>query len=423
MRILIRNAQILDPAGGRNGRGDLCLSDGKILDVSDEISAPADRIIDATGLMALPGLVDMHVHLRDPGQTHKEDILTGCLAAASGGVTSLVCMPNTSPPADSPGTIAYILEKAGSAAARVYPAACITSGMEGRALCDLAALAGAGAAAFSDDGRPVPDAALMLEAMRQAASLRLPVLSHCEDLSLAGGGIMHEGAVSKQLSVKGIPAAAEDTASAREIALAASSGYPVHLCHVSTAVSLRMIRAAKRDGVPVTCETAPHYFTFTEGDLLSRKADFRMNPPLRTEADRKAVLEALADGTIDAIATDHAPHTAEEKAGFSTAPNGVIGLQTSLAAAYTALVRPGIVSMSRLAELMSVRPARIMGLPAGSLRPGENADLILFDPKAEWTVEKEKLAGKSHNTPFDGRRLFGRVMLTICRGLPVYEAL
>lgn len=423
MRVLIRNAQILDPAGGRSGRGDLYLSDGKILDVSDEISAPADRIIDATGLMALPGLVDMHVHLRDPGQTHKEDILTGCLAAASGGVTSLVCMPNTNPPADSPETIAYILEKSGEAAARVYPAACITSGMEGRALCDLAALAGAGAAAFSDDGRPVPDAALMLEAMRQAVSFGLPVLSHCEDLSLAAGGIMHEGAVSKRLSVRGIPAAAEDAASAREIALAASSGYPVHLCHVSTAVSLRMIRAAKRDGVPVTCETAPHYFTFTEGDLLSRKADFRMNPPLRTEADREAVLEALADGTIDAIATDHAPHTAEEKAGFLTAPNGVIGLQTSLAAAYTALVRPGIVSMSRLAELMSVRPARIMGLPAGSLRPGENADLILFDPKAEWTVEKEKLAGKSHNTPFDGRRLSGRVMLTICRGLPVYEAL
>lgn len=421
MTILIKNARIIDPANKVDETGSVYIKNGLIAAVGECGQAAADTVIDAGGLYAFPGLCDMHVHLRDPGQTQKEDIFTGCEAAVSGGVTSLVAMPNTVPAVDSAATLRAILERAKGAAARVYQTASISCALGGKNPTDLAALKSAGAIGFSDDGRPVENSRMMMSAMAAADELMVPVLSHCEDLSLAGHGIINEGEVSRKLRVVGIPAAAEDADTARVIALSASSGYPVHICHVSTAVSLNMVRAAKKDGVKVTCETAPHYFTFTEKDVEFRDADFRMNPPLRTLSDQEAVLKALRDGTIDAIATDHAPHTADDKADFHKAPNGVVGMQTSLAAAHTALCRTGIISVGKLIELMSVNPAKIMRIEAGTLSVGAPADVALFDPSENWTVVKEELKGKSHNTPFKSMTLSGRVKYTICRGEIVYK--
>lgn len=416
---LIQNVRIYTGRG--TAQGNIAVQDGRFLFVGGEREVPARKVINASGLCAAPGLVDMHVHLRDFGQSAKETIATGCRAAAAGGVTSLAAMPNTLPPVDSPEQVAEVLRRAQSAPARVYPVAAVTQGMKGEVLNDFSALKAAGAAAFSEDGRPVASAKLMADAMAKAQRLEMPLLSHCEDLSLTAGGIIHEGEISRALGVKGVPAASENAATARDIALAASYGLSVHVCHVSTAVSLRMIRAAKRDGVKVTCETAPHYFTFTDGELMRKNADFRMSPPLRTEADRLAVIEGLRDGTIDAIATDHAPHTPQEKSDFCTAPNGVAGLETSLAASITALVKPGYITLEKLIELMSTAPASILDIPGGRLAEGEKADLVLFDPDEEWTVDRERLHGKSQNTPFHGKTLTGRVHATLCRGRLVYQ--
>lgn len=420
-KLLIQNAAILDPANGRSIQGDLLIEHGKIAAVGPGLSADGCEILDAAGLTAAPGLFDMHVHLRDPGFTQKEDVYTGCAAAAAGGVTSLLCMPNTNPACDSGATVRYLLDKAKDAPARVYVAGCITKGLQSRELCDLEELKAAGAVALSDDGRPVENTALLAKAMKQAPELGLHIVAHCEDLFLAKGGILNEGAVSRQLGVTGIPAAAEDAGTAREIALAAAYGVPIHICHVSTATSVALIRDAKRRGVRVTAETAPHYLLLTERELLKRDADYRMNPPLRTEQDRLALIEGLRDGTLDAIATDHAPHTPEEKADFVKAPNGSIGMETSLAACITALVEPGLLPLSQLIEKMSTAPARILNLPAGTLSVGTDADLVLFDPGEKWTVDPEKLHGKSRNTPFKGRTLTGRVKATLCRGKFVYR--
>lgn len=421
-QLMIKDVRIVDPASGRDTVGDIFIEDGKIAEVGridgDKL---ADHVIDGSGLMALPGLVDMHVHLRDPGQTHKETLHTGALAAAAGGVTSLLAMPNTAPAVDTPAVLEDILERAAKEPVRIYQSACITKGLKGETPTDLSALAAAGATAFTDDGRPVYNSRYMRDALVSAAALGRPVVSHCEDLELAGGGIMKEGPVSGKLGVRGIPNAAEDAAVAREVALAASAGVPLHICHVSTAVSLAVIRAAKRDGVQVTCETGPHYFWFTEEALLGRDADFRMNPPLGSAADKKAVIAALLDGTIDAIATDHAPHSPAEKADFEKAPNGVVGMETSLAASYTALVKTGLMDMADLVRLMSLNPARILGIPGGTLAEGAPADLVLFDPEVRWTVEPDRLHGKSRNTPFKGMELTGKVRCTICRGQLVFQ--
>lgn len=422
MTLAIRNVRLIDPASGRDEIGDICIADGAIESVGPGAGErPAGRVIEGGGLMALPGLVDMHVHLRDPGQTHKEDLHTGSLAAAAGGVTSLLAMPNTSPAVDTPEVLRDILARAEGEPVRIYQSGCITTGLKGETPADLAALSAAGAAAFTDDGRPVYNSRYMRQALIEAARLGKPVVSHCEDLYLAAGGIMNEGPVSRALGVRGIPAAAEDAAVAREVALAAETGAPLHVCHVSTAGSLAIIRAAKKNGVRVTCETGPHYFWFTDGALKARDADFRMNPPLGSTADKKAVLAALLDGTIDAIATDHAPHAPAEKADFEKAPNGVVGMETSLSAGYTALVKSGLMDMADLVRLMSLNPARILGLPAGTLSPGAPADLCLFDPAACWTVEPSELHGKSRNTPFKGMTLAGKVRLTVCRGRVIYE--
>ncbi len=423
-RILLRNMRIYDPAGGWDGRvGDVLLEDGLVRAVGCGLPAEGAQVLEGEGrLCAAPGLVDMHVHLRDPGFTEKEDVFTGCRAAAAGGVTSLLCMPNTKPAADTPETVRYILEKAEQADARVYVAAAITRGLGEGELCDLEALRAAGAAAFSNDGRPVVNSAHMARAMAEAARLGVPVVSHCEDLYLSQGGLMNEGAVSRALGVKGVPAAAEDCGTAREIALAAAYGVPVHICHVSTRTSVALIRDARRRGVQVTGETAPHYFALTEEELRTKDADKRMSPPLRTEEDRLAVIEALRDGTLQAIATDHAPHTPEEKACFETAPNGSIGMETSLAASLTYLVKPGLLSLSQLIRLMSTAPAGLLGLHAGTLAQGSPADAVVFDPEEEWTVDPARLHGKSRNAVFKGRRLTGRVLATVCRGKVVYQA-
>lgn len=421
-RLLIRGARIVNPARGEDYVGNILIAGGEVRAVSENI-APDDEteVIEAAGLTAAPGFVDLHVHLRDPGFTGKEDVLSGCRAAAAGGVTSLLCMPNTKPAVDTPETVQYILDKAKNADARVYVAAAVTKNIQGTELNDLDALRKAGAAALSDDGRPVLDTAHLVAAMKKAPELGMLLTAHCEDLYLAKNWLMHEGAVSRELGLPGVPAAAEDSGTAREIACAESYGLPVHICHVSTKTSVEMIRAAKARGVRVTAETGPHYLLLTDEALRKKDADYRMNPPLRSEEDRLALIEGLRDGTLDAIATDHAPHTPAEKADFEKAPNGVIGMETSFAVSCTALVKTGIMTLPELIYRMSTRPAEILGIEAGAIAPGMAADIVLIDENEEWTVDPEKLHGKSRNTPFKGMRLTGKVKMTLLGGRIVYE--
>lgn len=416
MGYYLKNVRIIDPSQGLDALGDLLLREGVIAQGSP---GPEDQAIDCGGLVAAPGLVDLHVHLRDPGQTHKEDLFSACRAAAAGGVTSLLAMPNTQPAMDSPQLVADLLERARSANCTVYTAACVTKGLLGQECADYAALKAAGAIALSDDGKPVASTRCLLEALSAAQDLGLTLAAHCEDLDLAQGGLMNQGETARRLGVQGTPPAAEDCGVAREIAAAASIGAPVHICHVSTWGSVALIRDAKRRGVAVTAETCPHYLLLTDRALESMDADYRMNPPLGSEGDRQALLEALCDGTLDAISTDHAPHTPEEKADFITAPNGAIGMETSLAAAWTALEER--LPLSRVIELMSWNPAKILGIPAGTLALGAVADVVLFDPERRWTVNPEKLHGKSRNTPFKGMELKGKVVMTFSRGRLVYQ--
>lgn len=414
--ILLKNVRAVDDM--KDSFCDIFIEDGKIGAVGRFLSKEADRVIDGGGkLVVIPSLFDMHVHFRDPGQTHKEDILTGCAAALAGGVTGVVCMPNTDPPIDSAETVQYILEKAKDTGVDVYPAGCITKGMKGTELYDWSSL---GVKIISDDGRPVANGELMRRALEESARNGLLVASHCEDLDIIIGGIVNKG-VSEKLGVKGMDRASEDSVTAREIALADSCGAHIHICHVSTKGSVGLIRDAKKRGIKVTCETCPHYFTYTEDKLLARDADYRMNPPLRTEEDRQAVLEAVLDGTIDCIVTDHAPHAAEEKADFEKAPNGVVGLETSLAVTLTQLYHTKKLPLIRIAGLMSVKPRKLLGIPFTHIEKGAKADLAVIDPDAEWTVEPDKLHSKSHNTVFKGEKLKGRNIMTISDGIIRYE--
>ena len=411
MEMLIKNAVVVSPADNLNKKADILIKDGVIAKIGSDITSDGE-VIDADGLCAVPGFVDMHVHLRDPGQTHKEDIITGCKAAAAGGVTSLLAMPNTNPTTDSPEVVRYILDKAKGADSRVYVAASVTKGLKSEAPTDIEAVKNAGAIALTDDGRPVENTKYLSDAMKKA---------HCEDLFLADGGKINEVEVSEKLGVKGIPAGAEDCGTAREIALAAALDEPIHICHVSTKTSVALIRDAKKRGVKVTAETAPHYVSLTDRELLRGDADYRMNPPLRTQADVDEIITGLCDGTLDAVATDHAPHTPEEKADFVKAPNGSIGMETSFAVCNTYLVKTGKMTLSQLVEKMSVNPARILKINAGTLSVGANADVVLVNPDEEWTVDVEKLHGKSKNTPFKGRTLTGKVKKTILGGKVVFE--
>lgn len=426
-KMLIANARILDPSCEPpvDFIGDILIEGDRIIKVGSNLAqtkiAQGAQHIDASGLCAAPGFLDIHVHLRDPGFTHKEDIITGCKAAAAGGVTGVCCMPNTKPVTDSEEVLSYILDKAKDADARVYPIASITKGMLGQELNDIAALHACGAVAVSDDGRPVENGGMMLKALKEAYKAGVPVISHCEDLTIIDGGIINEGRISKELGVKGMDRASEDSITAREIVLAESSDTAIHIAHVSTKGSLQLIREAKARGVKVTCETAPHYMIMTDELLLSYNANFRMNPPLREQEDCEAIVEGVLDGTIDAIVTDHAPHAAEEKANFLKAPNGIVGLETSFAAACTVLVHQCGMSLLDLVKLMSTNPANLLRLPGGTLREGSLADIVLFDPDRSWTVDAEKLHSKSKNTPFDGLELTGRVVRTILGGKTVFE--
>lgn len=421
MDLILKNIRVCDPQCGLDEITDITVNDGFIQKIGKAENDSFERVIDGKGkLIALPGLFDMHVHFRDPGLTYKEDILTGAEAAKAGGFTGVACMPNTKPPIDNAETVKYVFDKAKQTGIEVFPIGCVTKGMKGEELCSYDELKSAGVTAISDDGRPVENAELMREAIEKTNSNGLIVASHCEDLKIINGGIINKGEVSKKLGVKGMDRASEDYITAREIALAMSCSARVHICHVSTKGSVNIIRAAKKDGVKVTCETAPHYFYFTDEKLNSRDADYRMSPPLRTEEDRQAVENAVLDGTIDCIITDHAPHSADEKADFEKAPNGVVGLETSLAATLTKLYHTGKADLSKIAEIMSINPRKIMGLEPIKIAEGQRCDLCVFDPEYEWEVVPEKLHSKSKNTVFKGEKLKGKVMYTICKGKIVY---
>ncbi|GHU55205.1 dihydroorotase [Clostridia bacterium] len=353
-------------------------------------------------IIKIPSLFDMHVHLRDPGFTYKEDIITGTAAALAGGFSGVACMPNTNPPIDNADTINYILDKAKNTGVEVYPVACITKGMKGEELTDFKALKQAGAIAVSDDGRPVENLKLMEMALISAYENNLPIISHCEDLAIVNGGVINKGFVSEDLGVKGIDRLSEDSVTAREIALAQKTNTKIHIAHVSTYGSVEIIRNAKRNGVKVTCETCPHYFMLTEQVLLKKDADYRMNPPLRTEKDVKAIIEGIIDGTIDCIVTDHAPHSPQEKSNFLTAPNGVIGLETSFAATLTALYHTGLVTINKIVELMSTNPRKILNLP-------KTEKYITVDLDEEWVVDVNNFKSKSRNSCFKNTILKGQV--------------
>ncbi|SEK28243.1 dihydroorotase [Ruminococcus sp. YRD2003] len=401
---------------------DVLITDGKIAEVANNIRDGAENKIDGTDLVLMPSLFDMHVHLRDPGFTHKEDIITGCGAALAGGVTGVLAMPNTNPPCDDPEVIRYIINKAEGTGVDVYPVGCITGKMNGEGLCDYEALKAAGCICISDDGKPVKNAEQMREALELSNTNGLLVASHCEDLDIIRGGIMNKGETSAKLGVKGMDRASEDYITAREIILASSVDARIHICHVSTEGSAAIIRFAKSRGIKVTCETAPHYFMLTDKLLEKRDADYRMNPPLRTPEDVKAIIAAIKDGTIDCIITDHAPHAANEKADFEKAPNGVVGLETSLAATLTALYHTGEISLNMVVELMCVNPRRILGLEIPAIQVGKTADLVIADINRKWTVEPEKLRSKSHNTVFKGMTLTGKPLVTISKGVIRYDA-
>lgn len=414
--ILFKNVRIVD--AGTDTIGDVLVKDGVIAKVGN-VSEAADIVIEGNGkLVVMPSLFDMHVHFRDPGFTHKEDVLTGCAAALAGGVSGVVCMPNTKPPIDSRETVDYIVNKAEPTGVSVYPAGCVTKGMLGKELYDHSSI---GVRIISDDGRPVENAELLRQAMLGSNKNGILIASHCEDLNIINGGIVNDGEVSAELGLKGMNRASEDSITAREIAVAMSADARIHICHVSTVGSLDFIREAKARGVKVTCETCPHYFMYTDEKIRSLDADYRMNPPLRTEADRAAVEEAVLDGTIDCIVTDHAPHAAEEKADFCKAPNGVVGLETSLAAMLTHFYHTGKLSLSRISEMMAEKPRELLGLPVTRLEKGAKADLILVDTEKEWVVEPEKLHSKSHNTVFKGEKFKGQNLMTITDGIIRFE--
>lgn len=414
--ILFKNVRIVDAE--TDTVGDVLVKDGIIAEIGN-VSATADRVIEGSGkLVVMPSLFDMHVHFRDPGFTHKEDVLTGCAAALAGGVSGVVCMPNTKPPIDSKETVDYIVNKAEPTGVSVYPAGCVTKGMLGKELYDHSSI---GVKIISDDGRPVENAELLRQAMLESNKNGILIASHCEDLNIISGGIVNDGEVSAELGLKGMNRASEDSITAREIAVAMSADARIHICHVSTVGSLDFIREAKARGVKVTCETCPHYFMYTDEKIRSLDADYRMNPPLRTEADRVAVEKAVLDGTIDCIVTDHAPHAAEEKADFYKAPNGVVGLETSLAAMLTHFYHTGKLSLSRISEMMAEKPRKLLGLPVTKVEKGAKADLILVDTEKEWTVEPEKLHSKSHNTVFKGEKFKGQNLMTITDGIIRFE--
>ena len=424
MMTLIKGGRVIDP-GKLDDIMDIFIADGKIVEIKTEGLAdgeyPELKTVDASGKIVIPGLIDMHVHLREPGYEHKETIETGCRSAVVGGFTGVCCMPNTNPINDCKAVTEYILAKAREAGtARVYPVAAISKGSQGEDLCDYGELKSAGAVALSDDGNPVMNSQLMRRALEQAREWQLPVISHCEDLDLAADGVMNEGAVARDMGLSGIPNVSESIMVLRDIALSELTGASIHIAHVSTMESVRAIREAKTRDVAVTAETAPHYFTLTDASVKGYNTNMKMNPPLRSIHDRETVRQGLADGTIDVIATDHAPHSSIEKSvEFQKAPNGVIGLETALSLGFN-LVDDGILSLQVLIEKMSTNPARILGLENG-LTVGQPADITIVDPGRSYRVNADRFKSLSRNTPFDGWDMKGKTVLTMVGGKIVYQ--
>ncbi|KAF0219864.1 MAG: hypothetical protein FD174_1588 [Geobacteraceae bacterium] len=423
MNLLIKGGRVIDPSQNIDDTLDVLVVEGKIRELGKGLKAPSGiETIDAAGLIVTPGLIDMHVHLREPGLEYKEDIISGTRAAAAGGFTSVVCMPNTKPVNDNKAITAYIVSKAkAEALVNVFPVGAITQGSKGESLAEMGELKEAGCVAVSDDGRPVVNGELMRRALEYAKGMGIMVISHSEELSLVGEGVMNEGFTATELGLKGIPWAAEDVAVARDVYLAEFTNSPVHIAHISTKGSVRIIRDAKARGVKVTCETAPHYFSLTDDAVRGYNTNAKMNPPLR-EADHVAAIKAgLAAGTIDVIATDHAPHHLDEKdVEFNVALNGIIGLETSVPLSLK-LVEEKVIELPVLVEKMSSNPAKILGIDRGTLQVGVAADITVIDPNREWVVEPEKLASKSKNSPFIGMRMKGAAVYTIVGGKVVYK--
>lgn len=423
--IWIKNAQILDPKSGTRQTGDICIEGKNITAIGEGLAFPEglcreDVVIDASGLIVAPGLIDVHVHFRDPGQTYKEDIQTGARAAAKGGFTTVVCMANTRPPVDNKDTLEYIQKEGKKTGIHVLSAAAISKGLLGQELTDMEELKAHGAVGFTDDGIPLMDEALVKEAMETAARLQVPLSFHEEDPAFIKNNGINHGRVSEELGIYGSPAVAEDSLVARDCMIALHTKAVINIQHISSRASVRMVKLAKELGARVYAEATPHHFTLTEQAVLKYGALAKMNPPLRTEQDREAIIEGLKDGSIDLIATDHAPHSKEEKAGELTkAPSGIIGLETALGLAITHLVRPGHLTLLQLMEKMSLNPARLYRLDAGGIEVGKEADLVIFNPDEEWTVGE--FVSKSSNSPFVGESLFGKVKYTICSGKIVYQ--
>lgn len=424
MKYLIKGSRVVDPSQQLDEKLDILIRDGIIAEIGPELTDTDAEIIPAEGKVAAPGLIDLHVHFRDPGLTYKEDIASGSRAAARGGVTTVVCMPNTDPVIDHPALVKYVIEKGKEVGCtNVLTTGCITKGMKSEELAEIGDLKEAGVVAVSDDGRPVLHSGLMRRALMYAKMFDLPVMSHCEDLDLVDGGSMNEGETSTRLGLRGNPKSAESVAVSRDVLIAEEVGARLHVCHVSTKNSIEAIRAAKKRGAKITCETAPHYFSLTDRACEGFNTNAKMNPPLRDDEDVAAVISGLMDGTIDAIATDHAPHHRDEKElEFDKALNGIVGLETSLSLGITYLVRTGKLTLSQLISKMSTVPAQIINIDRGSLKKGKIADLVLFDPEEKYIIHAEDFASKGRNTPFDGHSVFGKVYMTISEGKVVYTA-
>jgi dihydroorotase len=419
----IKNARVIDPASKRDGVGDVFAMDGKFVDSLSASAKKNAKVIDAAGLVACPGLVDIHVHFREPGQTHKETIATGSHCAAAGGFTTVVCMPNTSPVADNAGTIQFIKDAAKrDAVINVFPTGCITVGMKGQALAPIGSLKRMGVVAITDDGDCVQSNELMRRACEYAKMFDLPIMDHCQDSSMTQGSVMNEGAMSTRLGLRGWPHAAEDIIVARNVILSEYTGAHIHLQHISSRYSVGIVRRAKTRGVKITAEATPHHIAFTDQSLETYDTNFKMNPPLRTEADRRAIISGLRDGTLDCISTDHAPHTDYEKdKEFDFAPNGILGLETSLAVCLDVLVRKNKFKLPQVIDLMTRRPAALLGLSAGTMTSGASADICLFDPNEKWLYEAKAGFSKSRNSPWDGQILTGRPKTTLLAGRIIFE--
>ena len=420
--LLIKNGWVVSPADNINGVRDVLIASNKILKTGKGLKASAEHVLDARGLVVCPGLIDMHVHFREPGFEDKETIKSGGDAAVAGGFSAVACMPNTNPPVDSEAVVQFIVDRAKRARAKVYPVGAITKGQEGKALSEIGLMRRAGIVGISEDGKTVMDSSLMKNAMRYCRMDDTVIICHCEDSTLSEGGIVNEGRVSCRLGMKGVPKAAEEIIVARDIMLAKDTGARIHIAHVSTKGSVDLIRRAKKARIKVTAETAPHYLTLTDKEIETFNPNLRVNPPLREKEDVQALIQALKDGTIDAIATDHAPHTVDDKdQEFDLVPSGMIGLETAVGVILTELIHKKKITLSRMVELMSVNPARILRVEGGRLKEGAAADVTLLDLGKRWTVEAAKFHSKARNTPFEGWGLVGKAVATIVEGKIVYN--